>query len=386
MFLYTLNKAIFNLSKYIIWMCIGEKDMIDMDFLEFVNDKHYLNEILFAQDKSDLQMLAEVLDIKGYKKLNDEGLRDALYDALTDVHRFADYLKYFPYETRRVFASEKSNVAFNFAKDPYEQFAFRLYLSPVTDEENWFLLIPEEIKETYREAIEQGLLADEDNIYSLLRICLAGATHIYGMCTMDHFCKLVKELTGLDVDADFVIDYCDELKAYPNLSDFIATYEYVCDLNLFKQGYTEFLEIQDKTENYYMPTLDELTHITNFNYMPFNINANALKDFLLRKGYVEEEFLATIAVATLQSLLTTGADPADILPEVFSNFMEEETFNRLIESDGFLNKYDALVNSTHIAIFKGHTPNDIFSDMDNAMDFIEEADLDNVIEFPSKKN
>ena len=64
MFLYTLNKAIFNLSKYIIWMCIGEKDMIDMDFLEFVNDKHYLNEILFAQDKSDLQMLAEVLDIK----------------------------------------------------------------------------------------------------------------------------------------------------------------------------------------------------------------------------------------------------------------------------------------------------------------------------------
>ncbi len=359
---------------------------MDMDFLEFVNDEHYLNEILLAQEKSDLQMLAEVLDIKGYKKLDDEGLRDVLYDTLTDAHRFADYLKYFPYETRRVFASDKTNVSFNFAEDPYEQLAYRLYLSPVTNDDSWFLLIPEEIKETYREAIEQGLLADEDDIYSLLRICLAGATHLYGMCTMEHFCKLVKELTGLDVDADFVIDYCDELKAYPNLSDFIATYEYVCDINLFKQGYEEFLEIQDKTKSYYMPTLDELTYITNFNYMPFNINANALKDFLLRKGYIDEGYLATIAIASLQTLLTTGADPAEILPEVFSNFMDELSFNRLIESEGFLNKYDALVNSTHIAVFKGHTPIEVINDVDSAMEFIDEAELDNIIEFPSKKN
>lgn len=359
---------------------------MDMEFLEFVNEKHYLNEILLAQEKSDLQMLAEVLDIKKYKKLDDEGLRDVLYDALTDAHRFADYLKYFPYETRRVFTIDKTSISLDFAENPYEQLAYHLYLSPVTDEEDWFLLIPEEIKETYREAIEQGLLADKDDIYSLLRICLAGATHLYGICTMEHFCKLVKDLTGLDVDADFVIDYCDELKAYPNLSDFIATYEYVCDVNLFKQGYEEFLEVQDATENYYIPTLDELTYITNFNYMPFNINANALKDFLLRKGYIDEGYLATIAVVSLQTLLTAGADPAEIIPEVFSNFMDEESFNRLIESDGFLNKYDALVNSTHIAVFKGHTPAEVLSDMDSTMDFIEGAKLDNIIEFPPKKN
>lgn len=347
--------------------------MANKEFMGFLSEKHYLSDILVAQSKSDLQLLAEILNIKGYKKLKIDDLKMAIYKTLRDPQIMADYLKYFPYETRKVFSKEESYIPFQLGPNPYEEIVEHLYLSPITDEDNWYLVIPEEIKDTYKKAVSMGLLPSKDDIYSLLRICLAGATHIYGMCTMEHFCNLVKELTGLDVDSDYVIDFCESLKAYPNLANFVATDEYVCDINLFEEGYDEFLKVQNNTKDYYMPTLEELTFISEYNHIPFNIHANAVKNFLTERGYIDEEFKAIVAVALLQNLITTGFDPDEAIGEILTEYINEDLFNRLILSEAFFKRYEVFVNSTRIAFFKGHTPEEVFGGEKSG----------NVVQFPS---
>lgn len=184
---------------------------------------------------------------------------------------------------------------------------------------------------------------------------------------------MVKELTGLDVDSDYVIDFCESLKAYPNLANFVATDEYVCDINLFEEGYDEFLKVQNNTKDYYMPTLEELTFISEYNHIPFNIHANAVKNFLTERGYIDEEFKAIVAVALLQNLITTGFDPDEAIGEILKEYINEDLFNRLILSEAFFKRYEAFVNSTRIAFFKGHTPEEVFGGEKSG----------NVVQFPS---
>lgn len=317
-----------------------------------------LHDILNVKSTEALKKLARGYRIKGYTKLDREGLRQAVGDALLVPGRMEEVIyilepAMWSLFTRTAETECLTDDRIHFADcDLLQSFG---YVQSYYYHDHYHYVMPHEVREVYASLKKNGIVSKKERA-ELLHCYATAVTQLYGVITQDDFVALFNSQNAkhTDIDESFqalIRQVTVERSSYCFWDEYLVSDEFEEDD--FEGVKALLRQVGDKPR--YIPEKRELLKYADLDYYEQTPSTRALYAYVIKEIDQDTEF-AQFLVDELHDACAAECPMAERL-EIFNDedvplTMEQMQTLAVLISD--------VSNSTRLWVNNGHTPNELF--------------------------
>lgn len=276
-----------------------------------------LNDILRKLSRERLNRMAGDYRVAGRSKMNKEALAEALCDSILDKDRMRKTLLSITSEEDKLvnrLAEAECVQGPSLIPGSYLYLMDNGLLYSFYDQESLVYVIPEDIKNPYREIWKQPSFREEWNRRNIVLRYIEAAVHLYGICPMDKLIEIYNEQQDRPITERemfrMLIDLLDRPSSWSfSQNCFISDY--------FEDSLDEQVALLRRTEGkpYYIPEQAELLRYSSSDYFEKTPQLERLKSYILRK-LCKDATIAEYVVDDIQLACSMEAPLKDIIYEL----------------------------------------------------------------------
>lgn len=326
-----------------------------------------LKEILGGLTKTRLSALARAYQVPGRSKMKQGELAAALLDVMTRPEVMEAYLQLLDKEEYEMFGELNQAPFIQNNYVIYGHYAYLLELGLVFSyfqEGKVYLVMPEEIKETYGRLSAGGVFLEEQKWRRLIMDYVEAASNLYGICTLDKLAEIINAHQGTGFIAR---DELEEAVQYSLVRqqkfDYVAEEDAIVNITLLgededgnedAENWRDLLK-QTAGKPHYVPDQEEFLRYADDMYFEMTPQLTALKVFVLKHLSNNEELVDSL-IDDIQLAISMEQPMQEVIHEfdrrgiVFEDMKQVERIVELLT---------AIHNTTRRWSNCGHTPNEL---------------------------
>ncbi len=300
----------------------------------------------------ELKDLTRLLAIKNYSKLKKQELIEKIAERILDIGH-AELMFLLTEDSELELFEEGCNSEVIVDEDSLDDCVFLHGKGYLYVTEDMKLMIPDEVKELYKELNTKEFKVRRDRFQDISDYCRA-TTNLYGIISVEKLVEIFNEQNGISVTAEEIMDICEGAAIKNDLFGYHDGN--IVDIELTQtEEYEDLLEAQGDKE-YYVPEKEELLKYKDDLYFEETEEFSRMKKCILDLGLTKNESIAEEVCISMEAAITMGAQLEDLLDEFDFRGVTIKSRNQV---DKMLPHMSRLMNNTRVPWNRGYTPNEL---------------------------
>lgn len=318
-----------------------------------------LKELLHRHTITDLRNLAGMLEIKNYSKLKKDEMIAVIINEIVRTEKLENVFSILPDKDFKLFNDILDKDYFITDENIFQNiFILSAHIFMVFDfEEEYYCVIPREIKEAYKTFANESFLEKRKAIQNLSKYARA-AVNLYGIIKTEDFTDIFNSYNNSKKDCENTEKGLDMLSL--NGEQYGILNGYLIHGSLYDStevsDFVKHLEDLKKNKPYYIPSDEEFIRYENPDYYEETAEVKKFKEHLKKNGFKDAEELEEVILEIMWSMKNGLDKPLDfirILTETGFEFKSQSMAKKAIESAM------EMYSNTRIWINNGYTPNEM---------------------------